>query len=799
MKMKIYIFILAFYSIFTNPLLSQTQTFVVTSNVLGQTGSIDLILPQAVTSANNGNIVSVLFNAPGLIQLDEYLAPINIANGALIFDKHPNATMNQGFEVTDHNNQSLSAINIFCSNVSTNDNVYIHIKDIYFNDFYSSVNQIDNCGIKMANSSQNKTKILVSNCKFNNNKISLNIAEVYDVTIENNEFISANGTAIWHEQYLNSYNTTYEKNIKIMNNYFPSSIAYTGRENRTNNLRLVFQNNIIENAAAAILLYSDLRNDLYPSKYEFTNNTIKNSRVGFQIMNPRDLNKITNNTFIANGLNDFKDGVFQIGIRNAYPFPTQSEFDKIYFDFTDPNNLAYPLSNEGNIFIDNYNNFNSKAKSFVISDNTNVYPILKNKINIIGYDLKWPVDILSCVNVHVRKNKINANQHGIPIDLEGSGNSNIPKPQSITANVLNTQLTVNYTLSGLVNTNGHFVVDFYKSNAHGDLLDYIGNQSITSSYNGARNVTLNITPGLLTASDRVALTVTSLGNATSAYAIGTSEIAYSSVTVTTPPTSAIRILKKNDTNGNGVFDKEDEDAAGVSFNLLNSNDEIICTTVTNSSGVATMNQGTGCIIYYGTYTLSEIVPDGYEVLIPDGGEITFNINSSSNVIEFLNREIDCCNSFRPIAGKTYWMSAWVKEEHAQPVKSYSNSYIELGFQGSGSLPVEIRTSGEIIDGWQRIVGSFIMPTTVTGLNISLVNANPAIEAFFDDIRIHPFNASMKSYVYDPVTNFLSAELDDNNYATFYEYDNEGQLIRIKKETARGIMTIQETRSNNPKN
>jgi hypothetical protein len=40
-----------------------------------------------------------------------------------------------------------------------------------------------------------------------------------------------------------------------------------------------------------------------------------------------------------------------------------------------------------------------------------------------------------------------------------------------------------------------------------------------------------------------------------------------------------------------------------------------------------------------------------------------------------------------------------------------------------------------------------------------------------------------------------AELDENNYATFYEYDLEGGLIRVKKETEKGIFTIQETRSN----
>ena len=80
------------------------------------------------------------------------------------------------------------------------------------------------------------------------------------------------------------------------------------------------------------------------------------------------------------------------------------------------------------------------------------------------------------------------------------------------------------------------------------------------------------------------------------------------------------------------------------------------------------------------------------------------------------------------------------------------------------------------------------------MEVKLV-AHSDVDTYFDDIRIHPFNGSMKSYVYDGETFWLTSELDDNNYATFYEYDEEGGLIRIKKETARGIVTIQETRSN----
>ena len=73
-----------------------------------------------------------------------------------------------------------------------------------------------------------------------------------------------------------------------------------------------------------------------------------------------------------------------------------------------------------------------------------------------------------------------------------------------------------------------------------------------------------------------------------------------------------------------------------------------------------------------------------------------------------------------------------------------------------------------------------------------------MDVYFDDIRIFPFDASMKTYVYDPINMRLAAELDERHYATFYEYNEEGQLVRIKKETEKGIMTIQETKSNSVK-
>jgi hypothetical protein len=58
---------------------------------------------------------------------------------------------------------------------------------------------------------------------------------------------------------------------------------------------------------------------------------------------------------------------------------------------------------------------------------------------------------------------------------------------------------------------------------------------------------------------------------------------------------------------------------------------------------------------------------------------------------------------------------------------------------------------------------------------------------------------MKGFVYDPDDLKLMSELDENNYASFYEYDQEGGLVRVKKETEKGVFTIQETRSSTTKN
>jgi hypothetical protein len=154
---------------------------------------------------------------------------------------------------------------------------------------------------------------------------------------------------------------------------------------------------------------------------------------------------------------------------------------------------------------------------------------------------------------------------------------------------------------------------------------------------------------------------------------------------------------------------------------------------------------------------------------------------------------ECVTSFSPTPGK-YIVSAWVKEGNApNSTTTYTNASIQISFAGSSQIVQPLLPSGAIIDGWQRIEAEIEIPTDATGINIELIASGA--DVYFDDIRFFPIDGSMMSYVYDPVSLRLMAELDERNYATLYEYDEEGKLIRVKKETERGIMTIQENRDN----
>jgi hypothetical protein len=204
------------------------------------------------------------------------------------------------------------------------------------------------------------------------------------------------------------------------------------------------------------------------------------------------------------------------------------------------------------------------------------------------------------------------------------------------------------------------------------------------------------------------------------------------------------------------------------------------------------------------YTTGEI-----GIALDTTGYFILQLDSLPNCPSFDICQIDpidtcetCIGSFAPVPGNKYLVGAWVKDEtlgDTTSITTYEDPRIIIHFTldnggtTSDSTVGPFKASGHIIDGWQRIEEMFTIPANAIDMEIELTTVGDS--ALFDDIRVFPFDASMKTFVYDPVNMRLAAELDERHYATFYEYDEEGKLVRIKKETERGVMTIQETKSN----
>lgn len=206
----------------------------------------------------------------------------------------------------------------------------------------------------------------------------------------------------------------------------------------------------------------------------------------------------------------------------------------------------------------------------------------------------------------------------------------------------------------------------------------------------------------------------------------------------------------------------------------------------------------------GTYTVSLTVP--YFTTSTDTCNMASTFEKTIVVAECPPPPCSDCTSFSPIKNEKYIISGWVKQKTNDnkdiQVRTYEDCYLSIAFYNPSNAligtEIEVYPTGDVIDGWQRMEGEFTVPSTVEDMHITLNNDSTTRIAYFDDIRVNPVNGSLKSFVYDQESQKLMAELDENNYSTFYEYDKEGGLIRVKKETEKGIYTIQESRTGTQK-
>lgn len=144
--------------------------------------------------------------------------------------------------------------------------------------------------------------------------------------------------------------------------------------------------------------------------------------------------------------------------------------------------------------------------------------------------------------------------------------------------------------------------------------------------------------------------------------------------------------------------------------------------------------------------------------------------------------------FNPMPARKYIVSLWVKD--ASPANKTFDVKLKI------DEDVLTGTYKATVEGWKLVEFELDLAGRNTDnmrqIPIELSSNNSSTRV--DDIRIFPYDGQAVTYAYDEKTLRLMAELDANNFATFYEYDDEGGLIRVKKETEKGIITIKESRS-----
>ena len=140
---------------------------------------------------------------------------------------------------------------------------------------------------------------------------------------------------------------------------------------------------------------------------------------------------------------------------------------------------------------------------------------------------------------------------------------------------------------------------------------------------------------------------------------------------------------------------------------------------------------------------------------------------------------------------------WVKEvNNSTPQLTTYNAGLQVVVNGSVISATETRS--DIINGWQRIELQFNIDVALpdgTPVEIQLIPSDrPLVISYFDDIRVHPYDSEMEAQVIDAVQQRPMATLDNRNFATVYQYDEEGNLVRTIQETERGKQTISENRT-----
>lgn len=148
-------------------------------------------------------------------------------------------------------------------------------------------------------------------------------------------------------------------------------------------------------------------------------------------------------------------------------------------------------------------------------------------------------------------------------------------------------------------------------------------------------------------------------------------------------------------------------------------------------------------------------------------------------------------------GRTYIAKVWV-HKLSPPAAALT---IQLNGTAGSALSVtktvtRNNSANVTVGDWVLMSTEIEVPdnfnTSLThNMTVSLSNTGNS-KAYFDDFSFHPKDAVVTGNVYNEKTGALMAQLDNDNFATFYNYDNALRLTTTYKEYSGGTKKISES-------
>lgn len=154
-------------------------------------------------------------------------------------------------------------------------------------------------------------------------------------------------------------------------------------------------------------------------------------------------------------------------------------------------------------------------------------------------------------------------------------------------------------------------------------------------------------------------------------------------------------------------------------------------------------------------------------------------------------------------GTEYTVTAWVNA----PLGSTAKLNIRL--LGNGGLVNQIVSKGFhdpsniTVGNWKQLTLKILVPTNYTSTNanedLRVYVTDNATQVSIDDFRVAPSRAVIEGFVYGESGSELTHKLDQNNFYTRMEYDAEGRVKAVYKETLNGEKKIKEYQINYSRN